>query len=178
MARHKIDDSINARAYPKSDANALNAKDANNARAFPKSDVHDKNKLSLQLRIGTWNLGSLTGRSQELAETLHRRRVNICCLQETKWKGSKSRDLGLGYKLVYYGTMNNQNGIGIVLDKDLKNRIINIDRRTDRLMSIKLALDNQPIVNIISAYAPQAGCSESEKESFWEDLDELTQEIP
>ncbi|XP_063378669.1 craniofacial development protein 2-like [Cydia fagiglandana] len=150
MARHKKRDSINARAFPQSDVNAPNAKDANrNVRAFPKSDV-DKNKRSQQqLRIATWNLGSLTGRQQELAETLHRRRVNICCIQETKWKGAKSRDLGLGYKLVYYGTVNNQNGIGIVLDKDLKNRIINIDRRTDRLMSIKLALDNQPVINII-----------------------------
>jgi exonuclease III len=170
-----------ARAYPSSDANSINAK---NARAFPPSDDRcDKNQNQgsqsiHQLRIATWNLGSLTGRGQELAETLKRRNINICCIQETRWKGSKSRDLGQGYQLVYHGIDNKQNGVGIVLDRHLKSRIVNIDRRTDRLITVKLALDDSPILNVICAYAPQVGCSKQEKDEFWEEMDDVTTSIP
>ncbi|CAK1595250.1 unnamed protein product [Parnassius mnemosyne] len=40
-------------------------------------------------------------------------------------------------------------------------------------MAVKLAMDNQPPLNIISAYAPQTGCGESEKEAFWDEFDDL-----
>ena len=35
------------------------------------------------LRFGTWNVGTMTWRSGEVVETLVRRRVDICCGQET-----------------------------------------------------------------------------------------------
>ncbi|CAK1589283.1 unnamed protein product [Parnassius mnemosyne] len=66
-----------------------------------------------------------------------------------------------------------RNGVAIVLDENLKQRIIDVDRRNDRLMAVKLAMDNQPPLNIISAYAPQTGCGESEKEAFWDEFDDL-----
>ncbi|KAI8439845.1 hypothetical protein MSG28_001314 [Choristoneura fumiferana] len=39
-------------------------------------------------------------------------------------------------------------------------------------------MDDQPILNIVSAYAPQVGCPALEKEAFWEDFDEMLQSIP
>ncbi|XP_047543306.1 uncharacterized protein LOC125075642, partial [Vanessa atalanta] len=126
----------NARAFPRSDE--MMANDANNIRAFPQSDDFDKNKrlqLNYKIRMATWNLGSLTGRSQELAETLKRRNVDICCIQELRWKGSKPRELGLGYQLVYHGTSNKQNGVGVILDQKLKDRIVNVERKSDRIIA-------------------------------------------
>ena len=40
-----------------------------------------------RIRLGSWNVGSLTGKLRELVDTATRRRVNILCVQETKWKG-------------------------------------------------------------------------------------------
>ena len=40
-----------------------------------------------RIRIGSWNVGSLTGKLRELVDVAIRRRVNILCVQETKWKG-------------------------------------------------------------------------------------------
>jgi hypothetical protein len=37
-----------------------------------------------RLRVGTWNVGSLTGKFREIVDTMIRRRVNILCVQETK----------------------------------------------------------------------------------------------
>ncbi|XP_047996392.1 craniofacial development protein 2-like [Leguminivora glycinivorella] len=173
----------NTRASPLSDVDANKAINEKHARAFPKSDARDKNRRSHlktndKLRLATWNLGTMTGRSQELSEILKTREINACCIQETKWKGSKSRDIGNGYQFVYHGTDTRRNGVGVVLDNHLKQRIINVDRKSDRLIAIKLAMDNQQPMNIISVYAPQTGCSEQEKQDFWEDFDEVMQNIP
>ena len=35
----------------------------------------------------------MTARRRELAEMIEQRNVDILCLQETKWKGSKARKL-------------------------------------------------------------------------------------
>ncbi|ESO00452.1 hypothetical protein HELRODRAFT_175885 [Helobdella robusta] len=47
-----------------------------------------QNGPSMVLRLGTPNAGSLTGRSMEIAEMLERKRIDICCLQETRWKSN------------------------------------------------------------------------------------------
>ena len=46
------------------------------------------------VKIGTLNVGSMTGRGHELVDLMERRKVKIMCLQETKWKGSKSKRAG------------------------------------------------------------------------------------
>jgi len=40
-----------------------------------------------RIRLGSWNVGSLTGKLRELVDVATRRRINILCVQETKWKG-------------------------------------------------------------------------------------------
>ena len=55
----------------------------------------------------TWNVGTLTGRSGEITEVLERRRVKVCCVQETWWKGDGARVIrtatGGKYKLMWKG---------------------------------------------------------------------------
>ena len=62
-----------------------------------------KRRRSL-VRMGTLNIGTMTGRGRELVDLMERRKVDILCLQETKWKGSKARNIGGGCKLFYNGT--------------------------------------------------------------------------
>jgi hypothetical protein len=53
-----------------------------------------------RIRIGRWNVGSLTGKLRELVDAASRRRVNILCVQETKWKGQKAKEVeNTGFKL-------------------------------------------------------------------------------
>jgi exonuclease III len=37
-----------------------------------------------RISLGSWNVGSLTGKLRELVDTTIMRRVNILCVQETK----------------------------------------------------------------------------------------------
>ena len=39
----------------------------------------------LGVRVGTWNLWSMSGRGTEVYEELRKRRMDVCCLQEVRW---------------------------------------------------------------------------------------------
>ncbi|XP_043710423.1 uncharacterized protein LOC122659376 [Telopea speciosissima] len=126
-----------------------------------------------RIRFASWNIGSLTGKSLELIDVMRRRRINVACIQKTRWKGHKAKALD-DFKLWYLGDESGRGGVGIVVDKDLKNEVVDIKRFGDRILSIKLVLDNE-VINIVSAYAPQAGLDESFKLQFWEHMDGLVQ---
>jgi hypothetical protein len=80
-----------------------------------------------RLRVGTWNVGSLTGKLREIVDTMIKRHVNILYVQETKWKGQKVKEVeDTCFKLLYIGTTTNKNGVGIVLDKSLKDGVVDI----------------------------------------------------
>ncbi|PWA76137.1 cleavage/polyadenylation specificity factor, 25kDa subunit [Artemisia annua] len=128
------------------------------------------------IRVGGWNVGSLTGKLFELADALGRHKVDIACFKETRWKGSRTRE-GNGYKLWYSGSTSARNGVGVILAADLKDNVVHVNRCSDRIMAITLVIEEET-VNIISAYAPQVGLSDAEKRSFWDSLDELVRECP
>ena len=134
-----------------------------------------KGRRSL-VRVGTLNIGTMTGRGKELANLMERRNVDILCLEETKWKGSKARNIGGGCKIFYNGADGRKNGIGIVVREELAESVLEVKRVLDRLMAIKLEV-KESILNIVSAYGPQVNNSMEEKNEFWKDLDGLIESV-
>ena len=86
-----------------------------------------------KVTVGTWNVGTLTGRNRELAEVLKRRNVNICCVQETKWKGERVREIGEGYKIIYSGRPSTRNRVGVILDEEMKGKVVEVIRKSDKV---------------------------------------------
>ncbi|KAK3516660.1 hypothetical protein QTP70_021999 [Hemibagrus guttatus] len=132
---------------------------------------------SVGLRIGTLNVGTMTGKGRELADMMERRKVDILCVQETRWKGSKARSIGAGFKLFYYGVDSKRNGVGVVLKEEFVRNVLEVKRVSDRVMSLKLEIE-WVMLNVVSGYAPQVGCELEEKEGFWSELDEVMESIP
>ena len=62
-----------------------------------------------------------------------------------------------------YGICRARNGIGIILSKEWQDKILEIKRISDRIMTMKLVSGNT-MFNIISVYASQVGCSQQEKD--------------
>ena len=89
------------------------------------------------MRIGTLNVGSMTGRSGEVARMMVERRVNVLCVQETRWRGAKARPLGEGVKLFYSGETNRY-GVGIATRGDVTDSVTEVIRRGDRLMAVRI----------------------------------------
>ncbi|KAK3572772.1 hypothetical protein QTP86_007376 [Hemibagrus guttatus] len=132
---------------------------------------------SVGLRIGTLNVGTMTGKGRELADVMERRKVDILCVQETRWKGSKARSIGAGFKLFYYGVDSKRNGVGVVLKEEFVRNVLEVKRVSDRVMILKLEFEGV-MLNVVSGYAPQVGCELEEKERFWSELDEVMESIP
>ncbi|MCJ8732963.1 hypothetical protein PDJAM_G00217540 [Pangasius djambal] len=119
----------------------------------------------------------MTGKGRELADMMERRKVDIMCVQETRWKGSKARSIGAGFKLFYYGVDSKRNGVGVVLKEEFGRNVLEVKRVSDRVMSLKLEIEGV-MLNVVSGYAPQVGCELEEKERFWSELDEVIESIP
>jgi hypothetical protein len=106
------------------------------------------------------------------------KRVNILCVQETKWKGQKAKEVeDTSFKLWYIENTSTKNGVGIVLDKGLKDGVVDIKRQGDRIILVKLLVQDLAF-NVISAYTPQIGFNESIKMQFWAELDALVSSVP
>ncbi|KAK3506727.1 hypothetical protein QTP70_018270 [Hemibagrus guttatus] len=136
-----------------------------------------KKGKSVGLSIGTLNVGTMTGKGRELADMMERRKVDTLCVQETRWKGSKARSIGAGFKLFYYGVDSNRNGVGVVLKEEFVRNVLEVKRVSDRVMSLKLEIEGV-MLNVVNGYAPQVGCELEEKERFWSELDEVMENIP
>ena len=63
------------------------------------------------------------------------------------------------------------------MEKELIDRVVDVRRKSDRIMSIKLVLGVE-VLNVICVYAPQIGLSEDIKKVFWEELEEVLQSVP
>jgi exonuclease III len=81
-----------------------------------------------------------------------------------------------GFKLWYTGTTSIKNGVRIVLNKSLKDEVVDIKRQGDRIILIKLFVKDL-IFNVISPYAPQICLNESVKMQFWEKLNALVSSV-
>jgi exonuclease III len=107
------------------------------------------------VKIGSWNVGSMTGRGRELVEVCKRRNIGILCVQETKWTGKSARELGEGIKIHYSGEQSSRNGMGVIQSPEFKEKVIEVSIPR-RLIKRKLVIAGE-IFNIVSAYAPQSG---------------------
>ena len=62
---------------------------------IPEKFRSKKSNIGLNVRVGSWNLGSIGGREVKVCEQLRRRKVDMCCLQEVRWRGQGISFVGL-----------------------------------------------------------------------------------
>jgi hypothetical protein len=70
-----------------------------------------------------------------------------------------------GFKLQYTGNTSTKNGVGIVLDKSLKDGVVDIKRQENKIILVKLLVGDL-VFNVISVYTHQIGLNESVKMQF------------
>ena len=77
----------------------------------------------------------------------------------------------------YTGATSSRNGVGILIDRSLKDGVVDVRKRGDRIILVRIVVGDS-VVNVISAYAPHVGLSDSTKKQFWEDLDSMVSTVP
>ena len=111
-----------------------------------------------------WNLGTLTGRGREIVDVMERRKVEILCIQEIKWSRNSARQMGKGYKLLYASGSQMKNGVGILLNKELAEKVVDVERSSDKLIRAKVCIGKE-LWNVVSAYARNQEEPEKKKRS-------------
>jgi len=118
------------------------------------ADVHEGPQ---RIVVGTWNVGTMTGKSVEVAEALAEEAVDVCCLQETRWKGQGARVLGKrgqGYKFFWQGSGRAEGGVGVMLKAEWADRVVSVDRLGERLIVLRMVVGGEELC-VVSAYAPR-----------------------
>ena len=68
----------------------------------------------VRLKVGLFNVGSMREKSCEIAEMDGRRKLDICCLQETCWNGGGAKTIGYDgcwYKFFWVGCEEGVSGV-------------------------------------------------------------------
>ena len=97
-----------------------------------------------RIRFSTWNIRTLKDKAWEIIGVMRDRKINILCLQETKWVCEKDKDID-GYKLGYTGKVSHMNGVGIIVDEVWKKKVVEVYRSGDRLLSIKMVIEEETV---------------------------------
>ena len=107
-----------------------------------------------------------------MCEELRKRKVDVRCLQELRWRGEGARFFGVKgrrYKLWWCGNDDKTGGVGILVKQELCENVVEARRRCDKVMAIGLVFGKE-VVRVICAYAPQSGKPDAEKERFYEEM--------
>ena len=110
----------NARAFSGNDAQIHLPNSVTGRGLLHQERVQLRKLAHTGFRVCQINMRSMTGRGRKVADLMRRRNVDVLCVQETRWKGNKAKELEDGYKIFYCGAnAQGQNGIGIILSKEL-----------------------------------------------------------
>lgn len=89
-------------------------------------------------------------------------------------KGEELTELKSGNMLYYRGTRNGRiSGVGFLIHKRLKDRIVKYESASDRVAKIELKISKRNKLQILQVYAPTISHSDEEIEAFYEDVTAL-----
>ena len=116
-------------------------------------------------RVGTANMGTMVGRSEEICDMAGRRNLDVCCLQETRWKDGNAKMIGregTRFKFFWVGSKVGQAGVGVLVAEKWVDKVVEVQRVCERILVLRLMVGRN-VVNIVSVYAPQVGRSKEDK---------------
>ena len=94
-----------------------------------------------------------------MCKELRKRKVDVCCIQEVRWKGQGARFVstsGRRYKLWWSGNDAGFGGFGILVKEEISGNVVEVKRKSDRVMTMVLTLGRE-VISVICAYGPQSG---------------------
>ena len=102
-------------------------------------------------------------------EMMKIRKMEVLCVQETKWKGDRAREM---VKMLHAGGDGRSNGVGIIVNVEISKEVVRVERWQGRIIAVWMMI-RQQIVCVICVYGPQTGWTEAEKGAFIEEVERL-----
>ena len=87
----------------------------------------------------------MRGRSSEIVETITRRNIDLCCVQDGRWRGASAGPMtgkDSKYKFFWVGNDHGLSGVGVLLAEKWVDKVHDIRRVSDRIILIKLLVED------------------------------------
>ena len=107
----------------------------------------------------------VNGKRLRTCKELRKRNVDLCCLQEVRWRGCGDGIIGvrgIKYKSWWSGNQEENGGVGVLAEEELHDEVHEVRRINDRVMSLAIVFEEE-VVGVVCAYTPQSGKSIEEK---------------
>ena len=106
----------------------------------------------------------------ELVKMMNRRKMEVLCGQQTKWRGDRPRNMAEVYKMLHAGGDGRSTGVGIIVNEEISKEVVRVGRWQGRIIAVWMMIRQQKVC-IICVYGPQACRTEAEKEAFREEVE-------
>ena len=90
----------------------------------------------------------------EVCEELRKRRKDVCCLQEVRWRGQGTWFMGVKgrrIKLWWSGNSDGTGGVGVLVKGELSEKVVEVQRKNNGVMTVVMALQEE-VVRIICVF--------------------------
>lgn len=143
------------------------------------------------MTFGAWNVRTLSDNEGNLcperktavvARELGRYNIDIAALSETRLADQgELEEIGGGYTFFWKGrpqTENRQAGVGFAIKTSIAKKLPECPQFiSDRIITLRLHLENNNFLNVLSVYAPTMSNDESIKDRFYEELSQCLSQI-
>ena len=107
-----------------------------------------------------------------MCEELRKRKVDVCCIQEVRWKGQGAHFVGAsgrGCKMWWSGKDAGFGGVGILVREEMSGNVVEVGGRGDRVIVIVLTLGGE-VMRVICACGPRGGGPDAGKVRFYDEV--------
>ena len=105
-----------------------------------------------------------------MCEKLMKRRVDVCCMHEVRWKGQGARSVGTSgrmYKLWWSGNDRGSGGVGILVKEEISGKVaVGKNRQSNG----NCAALRREMIRIVCANGLQSGKPDTEKVGFYDEV--------
>jgi len=130
--------------------------------------------------MATWNVRTMlqAGKMQKIRNEMTAYKIDIIALQEIQWQGQGWIDKP-DYTLLYSESeeKTGQLGTGFMMNNAMKECLLELEPQSNRICKIRLKGKFRNIT-VISAHAPMNEKDDQEKESLYENLEDVYNRIP
>ena len=129
--------------------------------------------------MGTWNVRGLNGKEGELVEEFENVGLDIIGITETKKESKGEIMMKGGHLLIYSGVEMKERareGVGCIIAKDSIKYLKEWTGVSERILKITMKLDKHNETMILVVYGPSEDETIKNKDNFWEELTEVTEE--